>query len=178
MGTLHLVSDEYGRALIYRGVRISAAPDDKAPFPVDAVAVEEDTNLLLSARSEIRAPAEGFDRLVDAMESFEPAVPGSIVVKGERPVRMLAIVHDIEQTPTWRAEWVAGALASLLTECERRRLKSLCLPVLGAEHGGMRTESFAALLRQAIEEHPWGNLRRIWARLPETETRPLLKAFR
>lgn len=178
MGTLHIISDDYGRALIFRGVRITAAPGNKPPFPVDAVAVEEDTNLLMSARSEIRAPAESFARLVDAMETFEPATPGTVVVRGRKPVQLMAIVHDIEQTPTWREDWVDAALSAVLFESERRRLATISLPVLGAEHGRMTTWRFAALLRLAIERRPLRNLRRIWARVPETETRTLLNAFR
>lgn len=175
---LHLISDDYGRALIFRGVRIAAAPGDRAPFPVAAVALEEDTNLLMSARAEIRAPAESFGKLVEEMSAFEPAEPGTVVVQGKSPVRLLAIIHDIEQTPSWKEPWVERALSGVLNETERRKLSSLCLPVLGSLHGNMPTARFARLLRLALEQHPPKRLRRIWALVPEEDTDLLLSTFR
>lgn len=178
MPRLQLISDDYGRALIFRGVRIAAAPGDRAPFPVAAVALEEDTNLLMSARAEIRAPAESFGELVDDMASFEPAEPGTVVAQGDSPVRLLAIIHDIEQTPTWNEAWIERALSGLLQETERRKLGSLCLPVLGSLHGNMSTSRFASLLRLALEQRPPKRLRRIWALVPEEDADLLLGAFR
>lgn len=178
MPRLQLISDDFGRALVFCGIRIAAAPEDRAPFPVAAVAVEEDTNLLMSARAELRAPAETFGKLVEDMAKFEPAEPGTVVVQGNSPVRLLAIVHDIEQNPTWNEAWIERAIISLLQETERRKLDSLCLPVLGSLHGSMPTASFARLLRLALEQRPPRRLRRIWALVPEQDTELLLGTFR
>ena len=178
MPQLHLISDDYGRALIFRGVRIAAAPHDRAPFQVAAVALEEDTNLLMSARAELRAPAEGYGKLVEQMNAFEPLEPGAVVARGDAPVRLLAVVHDIEQTPTWKEAWIERALSELLKEVDRRKLGSLCLPVLGSLHGDMSTARFARLLRTSLEQDPPKRLRRIWALVPEEEIGLLLRAFR
>lgn len=178
MPRLQLISDDYGRALVFGGVRIAAAPENRAPFPVAAVALEEDTNLLMSARAEIRAPVESFGKLVDDMVAFDPVEPGTVVVQGDSPVRLLAVVHDIEQDPTWNEAWIERALQGLLEETERRKLGSLCLPVLGSLHGNMPTARFAELLRRALEQHPPKRLRRIWALLPEGDADVLLRTFR
>lgn len=178
MPRLQLISDDFGRALVFCGVRIAAAPGNRAPFPIAAVALEEDTNLLMSARAELRAPGETFGKLVEDMASFDPAEPGSVVVQGKSPVRLLSIIHDIEQTPTWKEAWVERALLNLLQEAERRKLASLCLPVLGSLHGKMTTANFAGLLRMALEHYPPKRLRRIWALVPEEDTGILLGAFR
>lgn len=178
MPRLQLISDDYGRALIFRGVRIAAAPESRAPFPVAAVALEEDTNLLMSARAEIRAPAESFGELVEDMVSFQPADPGTVIVQAGSPVRLLAIVHDIEQTPTWTEAWIEHAIFALFQETDRHRLTSLGLPVLGATHGSMPTARFAAMLRRALEQRPPRSLRRIWAQVPEAHTRLMLNRFR
>lgn len=175
---LQLISDDYGRALVFCGVRIAVAPGNQAPFPVSAVALEEDTNLLMSARAEIRAPVESFGELVEDMSSFEPVEPGTVVVQGDSPVRLLAIVHDIERSPTWKYSWIAHALCTVLQETERRRLSSLCLPVLGSLHGGVSTRRFARLLRLALEKHPPKRLRRIWAQVSEEDAWLLLNEFR
>ncbi len=178
MPRLQLISDDYGRALIFHGVRIAAAPEDRAPFPVAAVAFEEDTNLLMSARAELRVPAESFGELVEDMVSFQPADPGSVVVQAGSPVRLLAVVHDIDRTPTWTEAWIERAILSVLQETDRHRLASLCLPVLGAMHGSMKTARFATLLRRALEQHPPRRLRRIWAQVPEKDTAVMLSRFR
>ncbi len=178
MPRLQLISDDYGRALIFSGVRIAAAPEDRAPFPVTAVALEEDTNLLMSARAELRAPVESFGKLVEDMASFEPVEPGTVVVQGDSPVRLLAIIHDIEQSPTWKEAWIEDAISGVLKETERHKLGSLCLPVLGSLHGDMSTKRFARLLRLALEKHPPKRLRRIWAQVPDEDSELLLAAFR
>jgi len=175
---LQLISDDFGRALVFCGVHIAAAPEGRAPFPIAAVALEEDTNLLMSARAEIRAPGQTFGKLVEDMAAFEPAEPGSVVIQGKSPVRLLAIIHDIEQTPTWNEAWIGRAISGLLQETERRKLASLCLPVLGSLHGNMSTVRFAGLLRLALEQYPPKRLRRIWALVPEEDTGLLLSAFR
>ncbi len=178
MSPLQLISDDYGRSLIFSGVRITAAPEDQAPFPFAAVALEEDTNLLMSARAEICAPVESFGKLVEDMASFEPMKPGTVVAQSGSPVRLLAIIHDIEQSPTWKEAWIEQALLAVLKETDRRRLSSLCMPVLGSLHGGILVTRFASLLRLALEQRRPKRLRRIWALVPEEDTDLILDAFR
>ena len=177
MSPLQLISDDYGRALIFRGVRIAAAPEDRPPFAVAAVALEEDTNLLMSARAEVRAPVESFGKLVEEMASFQSIEPGTVVVQTGSPLRLLTVIHDIEQTPTWKEAWVERALCALLRETGRRGLDSLCLPVIGSLHGDMSTIRFAKLLRLALEKRPPGRLRRIWALVLEEDIDLLLREF-
>jgi len=176
--TLHLVSDDYGRALVFQGVRIVAAPEERPPFAVDAVAFEEDTNLLMSARAELRAPEESFSSLLTEIAAFEPVEPGTVVAQGEAPLRLLAIVHDIEQTPTWRKSWVKQAVAALLAEADEHAIEALCVPVLGSVHGAMSTAQFAAMFRQALEAQAPKKLLRVWVMVSDNESDALLDAFR
>lgn len=46
---LSLISDDYGRAGRFGPVHVVVAPEHAPPFPIDALAVEEDTHLLLSS---------------------------------------------------------------------------------------------------------------------------------
>ena len=178
MPTLHLVSDDYGRALVFQGVRIVAAPEERPPFAVDAIAFEEDTNLLMSARAELRVPKESFSTLLTEIAAFEPVEPGTVVAQGEAPLRLLAIVHDIEQTPTWRKSWVKQAVAALLAEADAHAIEALCVPVLGSVHGAMSTAQFAALFRQALEAQAPKKLLRVWVMVSDNESDALLDAFR
>jgi hypothetical protein len=175
---LHLVSDDYGRALVFQGVRIVAAPEDRPPFPVDAAAFEEDTNLLMSPRAEIRVPEESFSTLLTDIAAFEPLEPGTVIAQGEAPLRLLAIVHDIEQKPTWRESWVKQAIAALLAEADEHAVEALCLPVLGSIHGAMTTGRFATLFRQVLETQAPKKLLRVWVTVADDESDALLDAFR
>jgi len=129
---------------------------------VAARAYEEDTFLVLSAPTELRSPTEHPVRLFTALWELEPLAPGSVVVGAGRPLRLLAVVHDLGAEPTWREEWVAAAFANLLAEAHRRHLPSLALPQLGTRHGRQPRERCLDLLRRALEEGPREHLRRLW----------------
>jgi hypothetical protein len=106
-------------------VRIVPAPEDQPPFPVDALAVEDDTYFVLGADPEVREPNEHPIRLWKQIHEAEPAAPGSVSVKeGEDggPTRFLAVVHDLSQEPSWREEWVAQALGEVLRETGQRKV--------------------------------------------------------
>lgn len=148
-------------------IRIFAAPEDHPPFPVEAVVLEEDTYLVLSA---------GWDRIesddhpvVILTEAFEakPEEPGSVVVTEDSPLRFLAVVYDFDQEPFWREEWVERAIEGIFREAERRRLQTIALPFLGTKHGSLGKERFLLLLRKFLERNrssPYPL--RVWLALP------------
>jgi hypothetical protein len=121
------------------------------PSPtVEALVEEEDTYLVLSADPEVREP--GIARLRAFHEAYaaEPATPGSIVVREGSPIRLLAVIHDLSQDPTWREEWVAAALEAALVEADSREVRTLAMPPLGRVHGSLPRERFVVLLRSAL----------------------------
>lgn len=142
--------------------RIVAAPKDKPPFPVDAEAAEEDTFLVLSADPKVREPDEHIVQVMTRLIETRPAAPGSVLVKGKRPLRLLAIVHDLNKEPSWREEWIASALEGIFREAERRRLRSIALPFLGTLHGSLEKRRFVALLRNTLERTAPDHLKRLW----------------
>lgn len=175
---LHLVSDEYGRAVVFRGVRIVASPERQPPFTPDALTFEEDTNLLMSPDVGASPPEESFGQLVADMAAFEPPELGSVVARGQAPVRLLAIIHDIEKSPTWSEGSVREAIAAVLRKCESLDLKAVGLPVLGAVHGSLPATRFAGLLRIALEQYPPKHLKRIWIRASDRNAGKILEEFR
>jgi hypothetical protein len=97
---------------ISRGsLKIVAAPKDHQPFPVDAVAFEEDTFLVLSAETTVREPKESLMRVMTKLIETHPETPGSVLVKGKRPLRMLAIVHDLNLEGGMGGERLEGDLS-------------------------------------------------------------------
>ena len=144
------------------GAQIVVAPRSRPPFEVGAHALEDDTYHVLSASPELREPTEHPIRVWTAVHEQEPAEPGSVIVKAGTPLRLLAVVHDLSEEPTWREAWVAAALEAVLREAERRAITHLGLEPLGAVHGNLRPDRFVSMLHGALESVRPQRLERVW----------------
>jgi hypothetical protein len=156
-------------------VQIFIAPENIPPFTIDAVAAEEDTYLVLSADPEVHEMDEDPERVIAEVLATRPAEPGSVIVKGGYPLRLLAIVHDLNEEPSWKEAWVASALERIFQEVETRKLGSLAQPFLGTLHGSLVKQRFFVLLREALERKPAGHLKRLWLVAPAGATSATLK---
>jgi hypothetical protein len=177
---LSLIQGGRGSNISFGSVRITAAPEDCPPFPVEAVVFEEDTYLVLSADGK---KIESEDHpVVILTEAFgmEPEKPGTIVIYEGSPLRFLAVVHDFDQEPSWREEWVGKALENIFREVERRGLRSIALPFLGTKHGLLGKRRFICLLDDFLKKNSFPYLLRIWlvAGDPEDEIIEWLEAGR
>lgn len=175
---LSLISDEYGRAGQLGRVRVVAAPEHAPPFAVDALAVEEDTHLLLSTEGEIREPEESLESLVEAAQKTPANFPGNVLVRTARPLQLLAIVHDVDRQPTWREDWIASAIHATVEEAEWRRLKSLGLPLVGTRHGSIEPRRVAGWLGSCLSRASFRYLKRIWLIVPSGAEAELMNALR
>jgi len=169
-----LIQGGLQREMVLDGVRIVAAPEDRPPFTVEAVAAEEDTFLVLSADKTVREPTEHPLRIMTRLIEMRPEAPGSVLVKGRSPLKLLAIIHDLNQEPTWREAWVEKALHGIFLETESRKLRSVALPLLGSLHGSLDKERFAVLLRRALEKASLIYLKRLWLIVPTGAARDLI----
>lgn len=158
-------------------LRVVAAPRTHPPFRCAAIAEEQDTCLLLGPQHELRASDTPAWAMANRLEAQRTHVPGSVVVRRGTPLRLLAIVHDVSQTPTWREAWVVEALGNILRELERRELASLTLPVLGARHGKLSTRRFAQMLGGVLARHRPACLRRLWLSVPTGVSCSILDAL-
>lgn len=175
---LSLVSDEYGRAGQFGRLHVIAAPERTPPFEVDAVAVEEDTHLLLSTETEIREPTESLAVLTEAVRNMPANTPGNVLVRKAKPLQLLAIVHDIEREPTWREDWIASALHGVFEEAEWRRLRSVALPLLGTRHGAISPALVAQWAGKCLQDGHTRHLRRLWIVCPPGHEADAMHAFR
>jgi len=147
-------------------VRVFAAPEDHPPFPVEAVVLEEDTYLVLSAGwDKIESDDHPVVILTEALEA-QAEEPGSVLVTGDSPLRFLAVVYDLDQEPFGREEWVERAIEGIFREAERRRLQTIALPFLGTKHGILEKERFLLLLRGFLERNRSPHHLRVWLALP------------
>ena len=163
---LQLIRGGYPREISLGSVGIVAAPIDTPPFTVDAMAFEEDTFLVLSADRKVRDRGEPLMRVMTRVIETRPETPGSVLVKGKRPLHLLAIVHDLNQEPSWKEEWIATALQGIFRETERRKLGSIALPFLGTLHGSLEKGRFVELLRCTLERISPKHLKRLWLVVP------------
>lgn len=157
---------------------IVAAPVTKPPFPVDALVEEEDTFLVLSAERPVRVPGGSLVEVMTKVIETRPEVPGSVLPKGDSPPRYLAIVHDLNQDPTWREEWIESALDRVFQISDERKIQTIALPLLGTLHGDFDKRRFVVLLRRVLERVSPVYLRRIWMVTPSRTPIKILEMFR
>jgi len=135
------------------GIRVAAARADDAPFSVDAVVLEEDTWLALSTPADFVVPPGHPVRVMTQVWEAQPEAPGTVLVRRGTPLRLLAVVHDLNDEPTWREEWVRSALAAVFDAAASEGVRALRLPMLGTRYGKLPPERFVCLLREELERH-------------------------
>lgn len=148
-------------------VLIIASPDDKPPFEPDAIVREEDTFLIMSPpREDMKVVKDNLTRLMTKLIESKPLPPGTIKVKDGFPVKIIAIVYDVNQDPIWKPEWVENALIRIFEECETRRLKNLSMPMLATVFGKMPIEYFIKILTNVLVDTGPRYPKRLWLKVP------------
>jgi len=133
-----------------------------APFLIDAVVYEDDTQLVLGSDPFVREVNAPTSELLEQAVRSEPRRPGTVVVKKGSPLRFHAVVHDLRLEPSWREEWIASALEGVLDEAHALGLKSVALPVLGALHGRLDPSRFCQMLVFALERDFVRSVENLW----------------
>ena len=151
---------------IWHGVRVALAPESEPPFPVEALAVEDDTWQVLAADPDFRPSAEHPIRLMQALHAAQPVAAGSVVVRDGTPIRLHAIVHDLDLEPTWREEWISAALEEIFRISNDCGCRALGLPLLGTRHGRLSRDLSLRLLDRALARSANRSLRRLWLIAP------------
>lgn len=159
-------------------VRIVAAPQYAQPFSVDAIVAEEDTFMVLSAGKTVRMPSEHIISIMTEIIETLPVAPGSVIVKNGSPMRLLAIIHDLDREPSWRQDWIVQALELIFRETATRNLHSVAIPLLGAVYGAFDIQHFLNLLRDTLKRIPPGNLKRLWLIVPQGASRKIIQMFK
>ncbi len=163
------------REIRLRGVRVVAAPQSAQPFPVDALVLEEDTYLVLSADPKAVSPVVHPVRLMTGVFDFSPETPGSVVVQESHPLRLLAVVNDVDQDPICKETWIAQALKAVFRIVEDRRLNAVGFQMLGTHHGRIPPVRSAELFLDAFSGLPDGaSLKRLWIDAPVPLNRDII----
>ncbi len=154
------------RSISFGNLRIVAAPQESPPFDVAAMTREEDTFLIMDTDPDILPVETHPIRLMAELENFKPCAVGSVIVRKGRPIRLLAVIHDVNEEPPCREIWISQAMQNIFREVERLGLRSLGMPLLAMRHGRLPIKSFARLLGQALSEAPLASLQQLWIVAP------------
>lgn len=156
-------------------LRVAAAPKDTPPFPVQAFVFEEDTFLVMSADPTPREPKAPMVKIMTRLIEAQPRTPGTVLLQGQAPLRILAIVHDFNQDPSWKEEWIESALRKALEGSQELGIRSLALPFLGTVHGSLDKRRFLEILVRVLHEARPTYLNLLWLMAPEGESSQIIK---
>jgi len=126
--------------------------DLQQPQECDAVVIEQDTFLLLGVDPVLEETATDIRTLAYEIEQQEPLTPGSVLVSRGKPLQLTAIVYDIEHEPMCDVAWIDIALTHILNEIQQRELNSVCMPMLGIEHGRISPKHFLKILDSTLQQ--------------------------
>ena len=164
----------------HRVGRVLVSAERAGAVPVhswDALVLEEDTWLTMSAPAELSLPTEPLLRVMTELISWKPREPGEVIEKPGQPTCLLAVVYDLGEVPPSRAEWVAAALDRILDPASGRPLRRIAMPLLGTRYGGVEPETSLRLLRGACERAEHTLVSELRLQLDETLSLDLLQVL-
>ena len=120
------------------------------PDNIDAIVEEQDTCLLLGKKPFIKTPVESFPALVKKMEQQKPRAPGEVLVIHSVPIRLIAIIYDLDQKQICRQEWIETAIKNILQQCKAYQIRTLAMPLPGTTHGRIDEDTSRNILEKLI----------------------------
>ena len=164
--SIELIWDKSNCVLEYQGTTIHAAPRDYPPFAPQAIIEEQDTALLLNPQTTLHDPGKPAWYLANTLEDNPSHPLGSVVVKGHQPRRLLAIVHDIERSPTCQPEFIQTAWLNVMTVIQENQFTTASMPLLGTVHGKISVKDALVLLGESLRKNQPTCLEKVWLILP------------
>lgn len=171
---LHLVSGGRDRRRFIGGVEICIAAMEATAPKLDAVVVEEDTYQVLSSDGILHSPNESLQSISAQLSGYVPPHPGEILIRGTDPIEIVAIVHDLDYTPSWRQEWILSALQKVFAQAHKRQLHTMAMPLLGSVHGRFPAIQFLHLLEAVINQEEARYPKTLWLAAPRDELPQLM----
>lgn len=149
-------------------MEIALAPQKFPPFAVGAVIEEQDTALILDDSEEIRDPGQKppwfYANKLDQQVLLDP---GQVVVRDTSPLRLQAIIHDLESEPICNEIWIFQALQQSLEIVEQRKIYSLQTPLLGCKFGKIKPSQFFTLLLEILNRQRPAPINQLWISVAE-----------
>lgn len=138
--------------LEFEGIYISVIHPELPPSHINAFVEEQDTSLALSEFTEFHDPGELPVWYLGHKAASEPGrKTGSVVIHDYNPYVFQAIIHDLDEDPTWHVEWITEALDSIYSLTLDKGITSLRIPALGHVHGRMPLEDSIKLIMNRLK---------------------------
>ncbi len=164
--SIELIWNKTDCVLEYQGITIHAAPRDYPPFTPQAIIEEQDTALLLNPPTTLHDPGKPAWYLANTLEDNPSHPLGSVVVKGQRPRRLMAIVHDIERSPTCQPAYIQTAWLNVMAAIQENQFTTASIPLLGTVHGKISVKDALLLLGESLRKNQPTCLEKVWLNLP------------
>jgi hypothetical protein len=159
---LALVHSTPPRSARLQGWELIWSPLKWPPFEPQIWVQEQDVWGLLGGEDEVlRDPGTSLDALEQEMQREPPRLPGSVRVTARRPLRLEAVVYDLEQQACCQPAWVRQALSALFSLAAAEGLSRIALPPLGARPGALSEPEWMLALDDALCAQP-GTAGRLW----------------
>jgi hypothetical protein len=150
-----------------RAVLLESVQRGALPSWCDLVVEEQDRWLVLGDAPRETDPeawmqalsGTSVDDLLEAAAASEPVDGGSVLMRADRPPRLLAVVHDLDGRITVHEDWIRDALATIVRLAARTRIRGLALPILGGGGAIDAAEPFGDLLAELIRRDGPARLR-------------------
>ena len=129
--------------LVYHGIEIAVSHSKLVPFAVGAIVEEQDTDRVLGEFTVMNDPGDkpGW-YLANKLESEPQKKTGSVAIQGQYPVTLQAIVHDLNEDPSWRGEWIEQALDNIFRLTNEKKITAIQIPALGNVRGHYGLQEF------------------------------------
>lgn len=153
----------------FGSLQVWIAVAHEPPFFPDFELIEEDTWRVLGAGRQFREVTDHPIRLMTGVIEQAELEAGSCFRRGRR---IFLVIHQIEQEPACRPEWIESALECAFRCVERQQGTSLSLPPPGMEHGNYSLHRSLEVLTGALRSAECTHLQRVWLQLarPQIDT--------
>ena len=145
-------------------VEIAIAPNQFPPFPVNAIVEEQDTALILGETNEIRNPGDKPAwYLANTLESQPLLTPGQVIIRDTRPLRLQAIIHDLEEDPSCNELWIFQIIQQIFDIADTRAIHAIQMPLLGTRfNSNIKTGQFFNILLEIINRQRPAPINKLW----------------
>ena len=149
-------------------MELAIAPAKFPPFPIGAVIEEQDTALILDESNEIRDPGQKPPWFYANKLDQQPLLdPGQVITRDTQPLRLQAIIHDLESDPICNELWIFQAIQQAIEIAEHNKINALQTPLLGCKFGKIKPAQFFTILLEIINRQRPPPVNRLWINVQE-----------
>lgn len=151
-------------------VELAIAPTAFPPFPVNAIVEEQDTALVLGETNEIRDPGDKPAwYLANKLETQALRTPGEVIMKNTLPLRLQAIILDLDAERCCNERWISQAIENLFDIARLHYLRAVQLPPLGTRFGSISNARFIKVLLEILLRQRPSPVQKLWLTVSEQQ---------